>query len=469
MQVEGITQRCISATMVSSYTKLLLPLALGCFVSLSVLVFSELSHHQLDQANQLIASSIEAQAVTSQLLTLVTDAETAQRGFLLTEQRKYLEPYMAALPQIDPKLKRLRELTEDNPQQREKVLRLANLIGEKITELEAVLALYRKAGAPAAQALVETDVGRRTMDAIRDQVAGIQTSMDAELVSRSSRWNVDVAWARFGMTLITVLNLVLVGALYVLARRDIGRRERIRRTLEDKVRERTAELSELSSNLQNVQEQERARLAHDIHDELGSILVTAKMDLSWVHRRLKDQDAALSQKLARAIASLDEGVDIKRRLIDDLRPTILDSLGLGAAVEWYVNSIAERSKLRCAVSINPAEMEVSSAISIALFRVLQEAMTNILRHAHATNAWITLERQSQGLTLVIRDDGIGLSIGAERNKLSHGIWGMRQRVTSLGGQFEIGSGLGTAGTTIRIFVPVAPTVSSLGRQTPALS
>jgi len=423
-------------------------------VSLSVLLFSERSHHRLNQANQLISSSIQTQAAASQLLALVTDAETAQRGFILTDRPQYLEPYVAALPQVDPKLHRLKELTADNREQREHVAQLAKLIGEKFAELEAALTLHRKKGPAAARALIETDVGRRTMDGIRKEIAGIQESERAELISRSARWNEDVASSRFGMTVITVLNLILVIAIYLLARREIMQRERIRRTLEDQVRERTAELSELSSNLQNVQEEERSRLAHDIHDELGSILVTAKMDLSWVYNRLKDRDPDLSQKLARAMSSLDEGVDIKRRIIEDLRPTVLDSLGLGAAIDWYVNHTGQRGNLKCELSIKPADIQVPSAISIALFRVLQEALTNILRHAKASNAWITLQQERDGLTFVIRDDGIGLASGSEQKKLSHGVLGMRQRITSLGGQFQIGGGPGT-GTTIRIFVPLA--------------
>jgi signal transduction histidine kinase len=441
--------------MMSATTKLLVPLALGCVVSLSVLAFSERSHHRLNQANQLIASSIETQAVASQLLAIVTDAETAQRGLILTARPQYLEPYMAALPQIDPGLRRLKELTSADPEQREHVGQLAKLVGEKFAELEAVLTLYKKQGPRAARALIETDVGRRTMDGIRKEVATIQESGRAQLIGRSARWNEDVALSRFGMTIITGLNLILVIAIYVLARREIVQRERIRKTLEDEVRERTAELSELSSNLQNVQEEERARLAHDIHDELGSILVTAKMDLSWVYSRLKDKDPVLSQKLARAMGSLDEGVDIKRRIIEDLRPTVLDSLGLGAALDWYVNHTCQRANLKCELSVNPADIELPTAISIALFRVLQEALTNILRHAKATNAWITLEQAKSGLTFVIRDDGVGLSSGSEQKKLSHGILGMRQRITSLGGQFQIGSETG-AGTTIRISVPLPP-------------
>ena len=108
------------------------------------------------------------------------------------------------------------------------------------------------------------------------------------------------------------------------------------------------------------------------------------------------------------MGSLDEGVDIKRRIIEDLRPTVLDSMGLGAALDWYVESHLPARKLEMRALDQPADIQLPSAISIALFRVLQEALTNVLRHAKATNAWIKLDQGNDGLTLVIRDDGIGL-------------------------------------------------------------
>src|SRR5262249_47486054 len=218
-------------------------------------------------------------------------------------------------------------------------------------------------------------------------------------------------------------------AVFLFARREAVQRERIRRALEEQVRERTAELSELSTNLQTVQEEEKARLAHDIHDELGGILVSGKMDLSWVYARLRQQDPTLAQRLARAIATLDQGVDIKRRIIEDLRPTVLDTLGLGAAIGWYVDQTCRRGTLKCIVSIKPTDIQLPSPVSIALFRVVQEALTNIVRHAGATTGWITLEQTAKGLLFVIRDDGLGFSIGSERKALSHGIAGMRQRIT----------------------------------------
>jgi signal transduction histidine kinase len=439
--------------MLSPLTKLLLPLALGLALSVAVMVFSERSHERLNQANQLMASSIETQAVASQILALVSDAETAQRGFLLTGRPEYLEPYVMAVPKIGPKLQRLKDLNADNPEQRAHVSQLAKLIGEKMAELEATLRLYKEKGPKQAQELIETDVGRRTMDEVRTEIDAIQNVERGELIARSSRWNADVAFSRVGIAVITLFNLLLVITVYILARRGIVQRERIRIMLEEQVRERTAELSELSTSLQNVQEEERARLAHDLHDELGSILVSSKMDMSWAYNRLKDKEPLVAQRLARAMTVIDEGVDIKRRIIEDLRPTVLDNLGLPAALEWYVNQIGQRGNLKCTLSIDPAEVDLPDAVGIALFRVVQEALTNIVRHANAANAWITMEYRDDRMLLTIRDDGAGLPKGAERKRLSHGILGMRQRITSLRGEFAIDSPAG-GGTVVRVSVPL---------------
>jgi hypothetical protein len=149
------------------------------------------------------------------------------------------------------------------------------------------------------------------MDEIRKEIAAIQNAERAELIQRFSRWNQDVAFSRLGMAVITVFNLMLVITIYVLARREIIQRERIRRTLEEQVRERTAELSELSSNLQTVQEEERARLARPSH-ELAAFWCRARwMFLGTI---AQDKDAILAQHCAR-YRVLDEGVDVKRRII----------------------------------------------------------------------------------------------------------------------------------------------------------
>jgi signal transduction histidine kinase len=442
-------------------------LLLALALSGGVVAFSERTHRRLGDANQQIASSTEAQGVVSELLALVIDAETAQRGFLMTERREYLEPYVVALPQIDPKLGRLRDATADAPAIRARVDRLGELISERFSELDASLVLYRERGPKAALELMRTDFGRRSMDRIRSEVDAIQRALRTDLIERHRSWNQDVAFSRLGLAIIAGLNVALLLLAYRQARRDILQRERQRRSLveqrrllEEQVQERTAQLSELSSNLQKVQEAEKAKLARDIHDELGSILVSARMDVSWARRRVEPLDPAAAQKLARTSGTLDEGVQIKRRIIEDLRPTLLDNLGLAAALSWHVNQACERGGLACHLSLPDEELELPSPIAIALFRVVQEALTNVLRYARARNVWVSLEQIGAGISLVLRDDGVGIAPQALGHRLSHGIVGMRQRIASLGGNFRIGRVAG-GGTAIEVFVPLG------ARDTPA--
>jgi signal transduction histidine kinase len=449
--------------------RLFVLLLLALTLSAGVVVFSEQTHLRLSEASQQIASSTEAQGVASELLALVIDAETAQRGLLLTERPEYLEPYVVALPQVRPKLNRLREVTAGAPVVQARVDRLGELISERFSELDASLVLYREQGPKAALELMRTDFGRRSMVRIRREVEEIQRALRTDLIERHETWNRDVAFSRLGLALIAGSNVALLILVYVQARREIVQRDRQRRSLveqqrllEEQVQERTAQLSELSSNLQNVQEAERAKLARDIHDELGSILVSARMDVSWARRRVEPLDPAAAEKLARASSTLDEGVQIKRRIIEDLRPTLLDNLGLAAALNWHVNQACERGGLTCHLSLPEEELELPSPVSIALFRVVQEALTNVLRYAQARNVWVSLEHTRTGISLVVRDDGVGIAPQALGHRLSHGIVGMRQRIASLDGRFRIGQAAG-GGTAVDVFVPLG------GRDAPPLA
>ena len=218
---------------------------------------------------------------------------------------------------------------------------------------------------------------------------------------------------------------------------------------------RTAELSELSNHLQIVQEEEKSSLARDIHDELGGILVGAKMDVAWSIERTRGKDGAVATKLERALKMLDEGVELKRRVIEDLRPTLLDNLGLAAAIDWQVRQTCERSGLKCTLNLAELDQNIPPEISIALYRIVQEALTNVVKYAKAKNVNVELVRTGSGVSVIFEDDGIGLPAGAEDNALSHGISGMRQRVRALKGEFRI-HGRAGSGTTIEVHVPLPP-------------
>jgi signal transduction histidine kinase len=259
------------------------------------------------------------------------------------------------------------------------------------------------------------------------------------------------------MTLFTVVLLLVV---WFLARRDAQQRETHRRSAEDdarrlenEVEERTAELSELSSYLQKVREDEKSKLARDIHDELGGILVSAKMDVAWVEERTKKKDAEAAAKLERALQALDEGVQIKRRIIEELRPTLLDNLGLAAAVDWQVHE---------------NDSAIAPQVSIALYRILQEALTNIVKYARAKNVSVDLGVTEDTVTLLIEDDGVGIPEDAQNNLLSHGISGMRQRVRALHGEFAIAR-RPEGGTMIEVNIPLGRSSEKAPQPAPAIA
>ena len=310
--------------------RMMLPLVLGVVVSLSILGFAELGYRRLEFANAAMGSALEMEAAVNQTLALVSDAETGQRGFLLTGDAAYLDPYRAALPKLQAASDRLRALTNANGTEAMNLHagRLATLIGGKLNELQTTLAINEKDGHDAALAVVTTGIGRQQMDQIRAEAEAILDELHKSANSGSARWSQDIEVGRIGMLSMTGFTVALLIVVGVLARREILAREdkrasllEERERLEREVGTRTAELSELSNYLQTVREEEKSRLARDIHDELGGILVGAKMDVAWVAERFRNREPEVAEKLRRALVMLDEGVEMKRRIIEELRPT----------------------------------------------------------------------------------------------------------------------------------------------------
>lgn len=444
--------------------KLVVPLILGMVASLAIALYAELGYRRLEVANRQMAAALELQASLHEALSLVVDAETGQRGYLLTGKEEYLAPYNNAVPKIDGAFNRLRELLVDHGTQgqRDALGKLNNLVGKKLSELEAAIALYKRSGDQAAQALLDTGIGRRAMEDIRAEVDSMSVTQRQQLAEAIARWSADIAFARVGMQLMTAFTIALLLIVWLLARRDAQQREARRRTvvedkrrLENEVEQRTAELSELSSYLQRVREDEKSKLARDIHDELGGILVSAKMDVAWVGDHLKQRDEPqMTSKIDRALQALDDGVQIKRRIIEELRPTLLDNLGLSAALDWQVHEICDRAGLGCTIETPSDDSRIPPMVGIALYRILQEALTNIVKYAKASNVTVDLGVTGDDVTLIVEDDGIGIPDDAQNNLLSHGISGMRQRVRALHGEFAI-SRRPEGGTLIEVNVPIA--------------
>ncbi|MGB8435645.1 MAG: CHASE3 domain-containing protein [Burkholderiales bacterium] len=442
--------------------RVLAPLLFGLAVSIAVLVYTERSYRRLDEVNRLIAASLETQAVLNELRALMADAETGQRGYLLTGNKRYLEPYTFAVPRISDRFVKVREviLRTGEPDQRARISRLNNLIGKRLAELEATIALFEKSGGKAALDLTTTDVGNSVMQQLRATLDEMIVEEGTQQYSRIALWNRDVATARIGTQLMTALSVFLLLIVWLLAYRELAARGRAnelmqadQRRLESLVDQRTTELSDLASYLQSVREDEKLKLARDLHDELGAVLVSAKMDVSSVQSRLGKIDPAMWERLERAQATLDDAVEIKRRIIDELRPTLLDNVGLEAALEWQVSEVCGRAGLAGRVSAGGVDERLSRDVSIAIFRIVQEALTNIVRHAEAKSVDVEVVCTTGEVMLIVSDDGKGIPGDPQRISASHGIAGMRQRARALRGEFTI-SGRPDRGTVIEVRVPL---------------
>jgi signal transduction histidine kinase len=215
------------------------------------------------------------------------------------------------------------------------------------------------------------------------------------------------------------------------------------------VETRTRDLSALSDHLQALSEKEKSELARKLHDELGGLLTAAKMDLSWLQSRLEGK--AIQDRLAQLGGVLDEAMDLKRRVVEGLRPSLLDHFGLPTALRTYVESTCRQAGLTAQVVVEHPCESLSKDAAIALFRVVQEGLSNIIRHANATVVRLELGGDDHGCTVLLADDGKGFDTRNPRLRGTHGFMGMRQRVQALNGHLDVESK--PSGTTLRVTVP----------------
>jgi signal transduction histidine kinase len=213
------------------------------------------------------------------------------------------------------------------------------------------------------------------------------------------------------------------------------------------------QLRQLAARLQAIREEERARAAREVHDELGQLLTCLKMDVAWLRNRLPPGEEDLHAKAASMSEMLDETFGAVRRIATALRPQILDSLGLEAAIEWQAEEFQSRTSIVCAVSGLPLGVDLDGARSTALFRIFQETLTNVARHAGATHVAARLATEDGDLVLEVADNGRGISAGDAAGRGSLGLLGMRERALLIGGDIRVVGAAGR-GTTVTVRVPM---------------
>jgi two-component system sensor histidine kinase UhpB len=226
-----------------------------------------------------------------------------------------------------------------------------------------------------------------------------------------------------------------------------------RKKAEKALQETTERLRTFSSRLQDVREEERTAIARELHDELGQAMTGLRMDLAMCSDKLPDGRADLQERLSQMIRLADENIALVQSISSQLRPPVLDVLGLGPAVEWLVEELARRSDLEFDLGLASEDIDLDPKSSIAAFRVVQEALTNVIRHAQAKKVRIRLSTFEDQLVAEIADDGVGIPADAIDHPRSIGLLGMSERAIAQGGSLEIEGEVG-AGTRVLLALPL---------------
>ncbi len=214
------------------------------------------------------------------------------------------------------------------------------------------------------------------------------------------------------------------------------------------------QLRALAERLQWVREEDRKKVARDLHDQIGQILTAIKMDLSWISRRLPESEGEVLGRLKESIQLINDGVKAVRTICSGLRPGVLDDLGLAAAIEWQASEFVSRNGIQCLVSVPPVDLHLDGDRATATFRIFQECLTNVIRHAQAKTVRVALCEENENIVLMVEDDGIGFSESNLLNSFgSLGLLGMKERAQFCGGDVQITSSPGK-GTTVIVRVPV---------------
>jgi signal transduction histidine kinase len=437
-----------------------------CVVCVLILVLNGVSLvgnlDDLKAANARQARADRVSARLQYLNLLVTDAESGLRGYFLSGSETYLGPLRTAQRELEHEFDTLKTLLADNPSQLKNLAQLRALVIRRVNLMDEGMEVYRHGGLDDIVAIARTQEDKTHMDEIRLQVVIMTKEQNELLGARSTAFYEQyrrTALLGLGINIAALAVLVL---FYNLIRRGFRLRLEAERALqqandglENLVASRTEQLSVLSRHLIRVSEEEKARLARELHDEMGANLTAIGMHLAAVGEQLKESHPEQADALARARATLVETVGLTRRIVEDLRPSLLDNLGLSAALQSYCEDFARASGVDCEVLIEGEVDGAGPMQAIALFRITQESLNNIAKYAQARHVVVHLAREGEALVLEVSDDGVGIPPDAMRRPKSHGLLGMRERALLLGGTLRVDRGVNGIGTSVHACVPLA--------------
>lgn len=412
------------------------------------------------ESNAQYARSNEIKRSLTEFQSIVSAAESAQRGYLLTGQVAYLEPFFKATASWRETLDLLRREASVNGGREADIEKLERMTEAALKRLEQTISRTDQPGPDGHADVAGTDRATATMDRVRELVQRLIAEEDARIDALRAEVLRDM-WLTVGVALFaTIVTVAVLIQLHQLLSRYVAARLAAERALREanqqlnlQVEQRTAELTELSQHLIRVSEEEKAKIARDLHDTLGSNLTAINMDLNWISKRLLEARPEVRERLQRSLQMLAETVELKHEVIEGLRPSHLDNLGLAFAIKSHCREFTRRTGVPCEVRVAEDFDELDPSWSIALYRIAQEALTNVTKHAQASAVRAELQREADGIRLCVIDDGVGLVADAAAKPKSHGLVGMRERMRQVGGTLRILTGEAGRGTVVEAFIP----------------
>ncbi len=442
-------------------------LPLTAVAGLGALIIIQSSYSASSASLVRLGEKANARIQIQLFLRNLLEAETGQRGYLLTGRDEYLAPYRDGLVAIGKAQTWLLEHYDHDPIVEPQLLAIFIDSDRKLAELDATLAFHQAGQHNAWRELLLSDDDMQLMDRIRTKSLSLLALENQRVDSQRANMLETLRLSRLGLSTMVALSLLALvmflrqsALLDNLTRRHAADLKAERDQLESEVANRTEELTHLAESLQTAREDERGHIARELHDELGALLTAAKLDAARLKRGLASMgNADLDDKLSSLTRTLNDGIGLKRRIIEDLRPSSLSNLGVKAAIEIMAADIAQRAHLVIDSDIDFFELD--EATGITLYRMVQESITNVVKYAAATRVHVHIAHKDGQVTASVTDDGRGFDTNAVRGS-AQGLVGMRYRVQARGGRLQVRSSLGQ-GTTITATLPLrsaAPAAAS---------
>ena len=430
-----------------------------------MLFITELAYQSQSDKLSTLAKMGKARLTLTYAMQRLTDAESGKRGYLLVGGQDYLEPYVRASNDVRVALREIHALDHASGERSLPALQLKLdlIFEEKLSEMQEVLRRHDSGNREAAIDMVRSGIGREIMQRMRQAFDANMAHRNQLVADGLTEIQKLLLLGRIGIAAMTVLSLLILLLLIRQGRQLMHERENQRKALlnekdrlEQEVEHRTSDLRDLARHLQTAREDERARLARDLHDELGALLTTAKLDVAVLRPRIQQNLPELLPKIAHLTDALNQGIALKRRIIEDLCPSSLRTLGLAASLEALLHDTGKVSGLQIEQDLQAVALSADDQLTV--YRVVQEAITNALKYAQARHLRVRLLEQGTQAVVSIADDGIGFD--PDNSRLGrHGLRGMRFRVEASGGELSLTSAPGQ-GTCIVARLSLLPTVDA---------